>query len=246
MKTFVDAGPEAAPHSSTLAPHAVAFGLQTLLDAYRGLLGEIDGWFEGCLQAAPAGVLACRQGCSACCRGLFDITLLDAVLLHQGFATLSAAVQTQVLARCRERLAELQRRWPQLANPYLLNALADDSWTEMPEDDETPCPLLADDGLCLVYAWRPMTCRLHGLPNLDHSGEDFSTDLCTLHAGDPYSLPSDTLRWPFRAAFEREIALLRAFTLQLTGTPTSEADTFIPLALLADYEVTAWPAQQKP
>ena len=110
----------------------------------------------------------------------------------------------------------------------------------MPEDDPIPCPLLGADDLCLVYAFRPMICRLHGLPNLDRSGEDFSTDLCTLHPGDPHTLPACVLHWPFRAAFSREIELLRAFTRQLTGTPTSEADTFIPLALLADYEVVDW------
>lgn len=210
--------------------------LQTLLAAYRDLLGEIDVWYDGCLQAAPPGVLACRQGCSACCRGLFDITLLDAFLLRQGFAQLPAHVKAEVLDRCRPRLSELQQLWPQLANPYLLDDLPDDSWTDMPEGDETPCPLLGADDLCLVYPFRPMTCRLHGLPNLDRSGEDFSTDLCTLHPGDPRALPEAVMRWPFRDTFSREIALLRAFTLQLTGTPTSEADTFIPLALLADYQ----------
>jgi Fe-S-cluster containining protein len=209
--------------------------LQALLDSYKSLLGEIDAWYERCLQAAPPGALACRRGCSACCRGLFDITLLDACLLRAGFTQLPATVQAQVLAKCRPRLAELQQRWPQLVNHYLLNGLADDSWTAMPEEDETPCPLLGDDGLCLVYAYRPMSCRLHGLPNLDVSGEDFSTDVCTLHPGDPHAIPAEILRWPFRTTFEREIALQRAFTLQLTGTPTSEADTFIPLALLADY-----------
>ena len=209
--------------------------LQVLINAYRDLLGEIDTWFETCQQSAPPGILACRLGCSACCRGLFDITLLDAFWLRDGFAQLPAQVREEVLGRCRPRLFELQQRWPQLTNPYLLNDLPDDSWTSMPEGDETPCPLLGAEGLCLVYPFRPMTCHLHGLPNLDLSGEDFSTDLCTLHPGDPRSLPEAVLRWPFRETFSREIGLLRAFTLQLTGTPTSEADTFIPLALLADY-----------
>jgi Fe-S-cluster containining protein len=235
LKTFAETGPKAAPHLSPLTPQVVAPGLETLLIAYRSLLGEIDSWFEACLQAAPPGMLACRRGCSACCRGLFDITLLDACLLRVGFAQLPAATREQVLTRCRPRLAELQRRWPQLAEPFLLNGLPDDSWMEMPEGDETPCPLLGDDGLCLSYDFRPMTCRLHGLPNIDVSGEDFSTDLCTLHPDDPHTLPAATLRWRFRVTFSREIALLRAFTLQLTGTPTSAADTFIPLALLADY-----------
>ena len=213
---------------------------QPTIAAYRALLAEIDAWFENCLASAPTGTLACRKGCSACCRGLFDITLLDAFLLREGFAQLPADTQQQVLARCRPRLPELQQRWPQLQPPYLLNALADDSWTEMPEDDATPCPLLGEAGLCLIYAFRPMTCRLHGLPNIDLSGEDFSTDLCTLHSGDPLVLPDRVLRWPFREAFTREFELLRDFTRQLAGTPTSEMDTFIPLALLADYQTVDW------
>ncbi|TLM65206.1 MAG: YkgJ family cysteine cluster protein, partial [Deltaproteobacteria bacterium] len=92
------------------------------LAAYRRLLGEIDAWFERCLAAAPPGMLACRKGCSACCRGLFDISLLDALLLKEGFGQLPAALRGEVLARCRPRLTELQQRWPTLAPPYLLNA----------------------------------------------------------------------------------------------------------------------------
>lgn len=222
------------------SPDEMKTNLASLLNSYRTLLDGVDIWFATCLKSAPPGLLACRRGCSACCRGLFDITLLDAFLLREGFSQLPSAVQKQVLARCRPRLAELQARWPQLAPPYLLNALPDEGWTEMPEGDETPCPLLGDDSLCLVYAYRPMTCRLHGLPNIDLSGEDFSTDVCTLHPGNPHTLPDAALRWHFRTTFSRECELLRAFTGQLTGTPTCEADTFIPLALLADYAAADW------
>lgn len=211
-----------------------------LLNEYRALLGEIDGWFERCLLAAPPGLLACRKGCQACCRGLFDITLLDAFLLRAGFAALPPSTREEVLQRCRPRLAELQRRWPELRPPYLLNPLPGDDWQEMPEGDATPCPLLDGDGLCLVYAFRPMTCRLHGLPNIDLAGEDFSTERCTLHAGDPHTLPDATLRWRFRATFAREIELFRSFGEQLTGIPHRELDTFIPLALLADYAAVDW------
>jgi len=214
--------------------------VRSVLPAYQNLLAEIDTWFTACLEAAPQGTLACRKGCSSCCRGLFDITLLDAFLLQEGFAQLPEQIREQVLARCRSRRAELQQRWPQLQPPYLLNILPDDSWQEMPEEDETRCPLLGDDDLCLVYRFRPMTCRLHGLPNIDHSGEDFSTDLCTLHPGDPHSLPPKILHGPFREVFTREIRLFRSFTAQLTGQPLPELDTFIPLALLADYSKVDW------
>lgn len=36
---------------------------------------------------------------------------------------------------------------------------------------DVPCPLLGEDGRCLVYAHRPLVCRLIGLPMLTDLGE---------------------------------------------------------------------------
>jgi Fe-S-cluster containining protein len=171
---------------------------------------------------------------------LFDITLLDAWFLKDAVAALPEVIRLQVLERCKPRLAELRKRWPELKNPYLLNSLPDMAWQEMPEEDLTPCPLLDEKGYCLVYASRPLTCRLHGLPNIDVSGEDFDGTVCTLHPGDPASLPDDILRWRVREIFTREIEFFRHFTLELTGRSWDELDTFIPLALVADYDKVDW------
>ena len=213
--------------------------LEVTLKLYGELLGEVDRWFTTCLQAGGS-TLACRGGCSACCRGLFDITLLDAWLLKQAFAGLAAATRAAVLARCRPRLLELGGRWPELKAPYLLNGLPEQEWTAMPEADQTVCPLLDAHGFCMVYASRPLICRLHGLPNIDLSGEDFDGTVCTLHDGDPAALPEHVLRWRFREVFTREVDLFRAFTGVLTGHAWQELDTFIPLALLADYTLVDW------
>ena len=209
------------------------------VNAYRQLLAEVDVWFMACLQAGGT-TLSCRSGCSSCCRALFDITLLDAWLLKEAFVDLPSDVQKQILSRCRPRLSELRSRWPELSHPYLLNALPKEEWLAMPEEDQTPCPLLDERGYCLVYAARPLVCRLHGLPNIDISGEDYDGTVCTLHAGNPLALPKQILRWRFREAFTREIDLFRGFTRELTGHSWSELDTFIPLALLADYSLVDW------
>ena len=213
--------------------------MTSILASYRHLYGEVDDWFAACLQAGGT-TLACRGGCSSCCRGLFDITLLDAWLLKEAFVTLPEKTRNQVLDRCRPRLVELQNRWPALKNPYLLNALPETEWQEMPEGDLTPCPLLDDRGYCLVYDARPLTCRLHGLPNIDVSGEDFDGTTCTLHPGDPGTLPDEILQWRFREVFEQEVKLFQRFAKRLTGTSWHELDTFIPLALLADYDEVDW------
>ena len=209
--------------------------LSAILDDYRALLETVDAWFARCMEAAGRHI-QCRLGCSGCCRGLFDISLMDAALLRRGFDALPDVIRTPVLAKARARLAELRERWPGFGPPYLLNHLPDEEWTEMPEEDETPCPLLGEDGRCLVYAFRPMTCRLHGLPNIDLSGESFSDECCTLNfvESDPLALPE--LRWTFRRTFAAEIRLFGEFTAALLGAPRNELDTFIPLALLMDFK----------
>jgi len=215
--------------------------LLPILDDYRALLGEVDVWFDRCQQQLGQELVQCRRGCSDCCRGLFDITLIEAALLQQGVVALPAAAQQEVLARSRARLPELQLRWPQFESPYLLNLLPDDAWQAMPEDDPTPCPLLDANGDCLVYAHRPMTCRLHGLPNIDLAGESFSDDYCTrnLVGVDPRQLPE--LRWEFRRLFEDELRLFQHFAFSLGSRPLHELDTFIPTALLIDFVGTSWP-----
>ena len=213
--------------------------LNALLESYRKLLSEVDDWYSSCLRVGGSA-LACRGGCSACCRGLFDITLLEAWLLKQAFAGLRDQTRSQVLDRCQLRLTELQLRWPGLKPPFLLNALPEEEWMSMAEDDQTPCPLLDENGWCLVYAARPMTCRLHGLPNIDTDGADFDGTVCTLHPGNPKDLPGQVLRWRFQEVFTREVTLFRDFTLALTGQVWQELDTFIPLALIADYEAFDW------
>jgi len=216
--------------------------LLPLLTDYKALLQQVDDWFDRCQTKLGSQLIHCRRGCSECCRGLFDITLLEAALLQQGLAQLPAEVQGRVLQKSSYRLEELQSRWTGFSSPWLLNSLPDEDWTAMPEGDLTPCPLLDSAGDCLVYAYRPMTCRLHGIPNIDLSGESFSDDFCSHNfiGINPLLLPE--LRWAFRRTFAAEINLSHTFTTVLCGRPLRELDTFIPTGLLIDFSGTDWPA----
>jgi Fe-S-cluster containining protein len=215
--------------------------MDKLLDDYRRLLEEADAWFARC-QAQQGTAIACASGCSGCCRGLFDITLLDAALLRAEFDRLPAALQAVPRQRAADRLAQLQAEWPGFEHPWVLNLLPDSLWTEMPEEDHTPCPLLADDGRCLVYAGRPLTCRLHGLPQVDVSGFIFDERCCTRNFGDSDPLAIAALRFDFDAFYRREFALLHRFGSQLLGGPLAELDTFIPAALHLDFTGFDWRA----
>ena len=211
-----------------------------ILDSYGLLLREVDEWYGHCLKTHPDDIV-CTSGCSACCRGLFDITLLDACYLNKGFAGLSQDDRKTVLVNARHQLERLQSIWTDLDSPYILNYRPEEEWEElMPEDDETPCVLLGTDGRCLVYDNRPMTCRLHGIPLVDHSGEVMYDGWCTLNFADRDPLVMPELRWRFRGHFEEELSLFRAFTDELLGERIGELDTFIPLALLQDFTGFDW------
>nr|WP_320048484.1 YkgJ family cysteine cluster protein [uncultured Desulfuromonas sp.] len=205
-----------------------------LLDSYQSLLAQVDQWFDDAASSLGPS-LGCHIGCSDCCRGLFDITLPDALLLQMGFSTLETSRREQVLERCRARLKQLQQQWPELAAPYLLNHLQQRPWQTMPEHDATPCPLLNDQGECLVYAWRPLTCRLHGLPHVDVDGDVFSDGCCPYNEEAVCQSVGGVQRGPFRDFFTQEAQLIRQVNQALVGRDVCELDTFIPLALLIDF-----------
>lgn len=213
--------------------------MNDLLNRYRTLLETIDVWFATRQAELPTAIV-CRDGCSGCCRGLFDISLLDARLLRAGFEELPRATRTAVVAKAGGRLADLQQRWPNFAPPYILNLMDDSVWVEMPEDDLTPCPLLDPAGRCLVYTHRPMTCRLHGLPQIDIRGEIFLEEYCSRNFIGMDPMKMEELRHDFKELFTAEFALLRDFAEKLCGLGSAELDTFIPLAVLIDFDGFPW------
>jgi Fe-S-cluster containining protein len=207
-----------------------------ILITYSELLSEVDAWFARCSLAA-GDLIACRRGCSACCRGLFDITLLDAALLKQGFDALEPAQKQQILLKGNGSLDAIRTVWPDFDHPYLLNSYSEEQWDlVMPDEDETPCPLLGGDGQCLVYDSRPMTCRLNGIPMLDLNGEVLFDEWCSLNFTDLDPLIMQELRFDFNDVFGQEQLLFREFTKRLFGKTFNELDTLIPTAIKIDFK----------
>ena len=208
--------------------------MEQLLEHYGRLLGEVDAWFQRC-HGLYVDHIACHNGCSACCRGLFDVTLLDALYLKRGFDRLPEGQKTALAATAVHRLEQLSRVNPAFNTPWLLNGIPEEEWDElMPEEDETPCLLLSPAGGCLVYDHRPMTCRLNGIPLIDSSGEEMFDEWCTLNftGDDPRRFTE--LRFAFVDLFSRELLLFQQMMAALTGRVRNEADLFIPAAVLLD------------
>ena len=210
--------------------------MNNLLQRYGDLLCEVDGWFDGCIVSHPQQI-TCHTGCSSCCRGLFDITLLDALFLKRGFDRLDESLKNSIKDNANERLKSLSQQFPLFIEPWILNQLPELEWDAiMPEEDEAPCPLLSETGFCLVYEYRPMTCRLNGIPLIDVSGEELFDEWCTLNFVKENPLQYEDLRFGFTELFAQELLLFQELIRILTGKTISEVDTIIPAAIVLEIE----------
>lgn len=113
-------------------------------EALENLFEQMDNAYEAAASHFGFACSGCEENC--CLTRFHHHTWLEYLYLRHGFAGLEN--------QCRERLVE--------------NAVAYDAAMAAAEVGDVPfrrmCPL-NQDGLCQLYAYRPMICRLHGVPH---------------------------------------------------------------------------------
>ncbi len=133
--------------------------------------------------------LACRPGCTQCCHGAFAINSLDALRLRAGMEASQATDPTTAEAirqRAREWLAAFGPDFPGDPASGILGDSEEDQARFEDFANDAPCPALnPETGLCDVYTWRPMTCRVFGPPVRMGEGDALGCcELCFVGASD--------------------------------------------------------------
>jgi Fe-S-cluster containining protein len=91
--------------------------------------------------------------------------MVDAVTLHEGLENLPLTQREAVLKRATEQAAEMEAGYPALQQSPFVDQWSDADIDRLVEQCHAmPCPALGDDGLCLLYEHRPLTCRSMGIP----------------------------------------------------------------------------------
>jgi len=130
--------------------------------------------------------LACQPGCTQCCHGAFAISALDAVRLKTGMESLRTTDPSGAKVIEERARAWVAEHGPDFPGDLVTGLLGEsDAERESFEDfaNEAACPALDPaTGLCGVYAWRPMTCRVFGPPvrQLGESEEENGLAVCEL------------------------------------------------------------------
>lgn len=132
-----------------------------LFEPYDNLVSKADqafermaGEFEECIK--------CEPHCADCCHAVFGLFLIEAVFLKQDFDQLGKEERDTALQRGYEadkelekleRTLEIFKDDPQMRGYSLAKA-------------RVRCPLLNDDNECILYPYRPITCRVYGIPTM--------------------------------------------------------------------------------
>ena len=149
--------------------------LTPIFERYEALVREVDSIFAKVDKACP-GCVTCHSGCSDCCNALFDLSLVEALYLnrhfkqHFGYGPQRSAILSEA-AKTDRVLTKLKRDYFRSVRNRASSATTEEEARdilhgvmEKAAHDRVRCPLLGKDETCQMYDFRPITCRLYGIP----------------------------------------------------------------------------------
>lgn len=131
---------------------------------YEALVKQVDGIFERVQQQYPDCV-KCKLECSDCCHALFDLTLVEALYINWHFLeNVGDKRRDEIL----EDANKADRKIYQLKRKAFKSVEAGEKTEEQVllemAAERVRCPLLNKKKTCDLYMFRPVTCRLYGIP----------------------------------------------------------------------------------
>lgn len=117
--------------------------------AFRKLAALYKRMADEYAVTARAVGLSCEGCTDNCCRSYFQHhTYIEWLYLWEGLNRLPEAERDAIRKRAEDYMTEAQIALNKGERPAAM------------------CPLIREDGLCGLYEFRLMTCRMHGVPNV--------------------------------------------------------------------------------
>ena len=207
--------------------------LEPVFKKYEALVGQIDQVFEDVRRQHPEAV-KCKLECADCCHALFDLSLVEALYINRKF--LSEALEAR-----REAIIEEADRTDRQIYQLKRKAFKAVKAGEKAEEqvllemaaERVRCPLLNDENKCDLYPYRPVTCRLYGIPTAI-GGRGHTCGLSGFKEGVSYpTVNLDSINAKLRELSQEIVAVLRS-------THVKMGDVLMPLsmALLTVFDET--------
>ncbi len=199
---------------------------------YEGLVAEADALFSR-VEKEYSVCVACKKGCSDCCYALFDLSLVEAMYLNRRFGEQFGfgPERSAIVERAGDVDRQLIRLKRHAHRDVQKGRDAQDILEEMARI-RVRCPLLGEADACELYAFRPITCRLYGIPTAI-GGKGHTCGKSAFEAGKPYpTVHIDKIHQRLAALSQeiRDVLKSRFKELHTVLVPVS-------MALLTSYDV---------
>jgi Fe-S-cluster containining protein len=203
--------------------------LTPFFQKYEALVLQVDAVFEK-VQNEFGECVRCRLGCADCCHALFDMTLVEALYIKARFDELFKDAEREVLI---ERANKADRQIYKLKRKAFLDHEAGRPESDIVEEmaaQRVRCPALDENERCAMYAIRPLTCRIYGIPTVI-GGKAHTCGISGFEEGKSY--PTVKLDAIYQRLYEISQELAQAIQSKYPAL----AEMLVPLsmALLTDY-----------
>jgi Fe-S-cluster containining protein len=133
-------------------------------EQYESLVAQVDKIFTA-MQQAHKDCVSCKTYCCDCCYAVFDVTLIEAAYInHQFNKALDRKERRKILRRAEKADRKFYQIKRKLQKMYVKEEKSQEEILYYLAEERVPCPLLNDEKLCDLYAGRPITCRVYGIP----------------------------------------------------------------------------------
>ena len=151
---------------------------------YEALVNMAVDVFARVKKEYPENV-TCEIKCADCCHALFDLTLIESIYINHYFNRQFAGAPREALI---EKANKADRQVHKLKHAAVKAQKGGKSEQEVIGEmaaQRIRCPLLNEKDQCEMYAHRPITCRLYGIPTAI-GGTGHTCGLSGFEQGKPY------------------------------------------------------------
>lgn len=206
--------------------------LEPFFKRYEALLKMSDDLFSKVKNEFPDCV-KCEIGCSDCCYALFDLTLIEALYVNDHFRKTfkgrERERQLEIANQIDRKIYKLKRK----AYKEMENGKSEGLILKEMAAEKVRCPLLNEQSKCDLYQYRPVTCRIYGIPT-SIAGESHTCGVSGFKEGESY--PTVKLE-----TIQKQLYQISTELAQAIGSRFSRmGEMLVPLsmALLTEYDET--------
>lgn len=198
-------------------------------EKYESLVRHIDSVCDQ-VKKDHGECVACKPGCADCCHALFDLTLIEAMYIKHRFdEQFTGKLRHDILTYAGEADRKIFKLKKQ-ATEADKQGVDSERILEVISKTRIACPLLDAGNQCRMYAFRPIACRVYGIPT-SAGGVGHTCGLSGFVPGKPYP----TLNMD--AVYNQLYAISHLMVKNIKSKYKQMGDILVPVSmcLLTDY-----------